>query len=58
MIKRPVQTLKLAHQALRAATTPRLNGKILVSVDIQDDARAAEVRKAFAEFDAKDVSGN
>lgn len=35
-----------------------LNGKILVSVDIQDDALAAEVRKAFAEFDAKDVSGS
>ena len=33
-----------------------LNGRISVSVDIQDDDRAADVRAAFAEFDALDVS--
>ena len=32
-----------------------LKGDIIVSVDIQDDARAAEVKAAFAEFDASDV---
>lgn len=32
-----------------------LKGEIIVSVDIQDDARAAEVKAAFAEFDASDV---
>ncbi len=33
-----------------------LNGRILVSVDIQDDDRAALVRAAFKEFDARDVA--
>ena len=33
-----------------------LEGKIIVSVDIADDAHAAEVKKAFAEFDASDVA--
>lgn len=28
-----------------------LNGQVSVSVELQDDARAAEVRDAFAEFD-------
>lgn len=32
-----------------------LNGPIEVSVDIQDDDKATEVRKAFAEFGAHDV---
>lgn len=32
-----------------------LNGPIEVSVDIQDDHKASEVRKAFAEFGAHDV---
>jgi len=32
-----------------------LNGPIEVSVDIQDEAKAAEVRKAFAEFGASGV---
>jgi hypothetical protein len=35
-----------------------LHGPISVSVDLQDDDRAAEVRAAFAEFDAEDVSQN
>lgn len=35
---------------------PALNGRISVSVDIEDEARAAEVRAAFAEFAGKDVS--
>ena len=34
-----------------------LAGKIVVSVDIADDARAAEVKAAFKEFDASDVQG-
>ena len=33
-----------------------LNGRISVSVDIQDEARVAGVRAAFAEFQARDVS--
>ena len=33
-----------------------LNGAITVSVDLQDDARAAAVRAAFAEFAALGVS--
>jgi hypothetical protein len=33
-----------------------LNGRIAVSVDIDDDARAAEIRSAFREFDAADVA--
>ena len=33
-----------------------LKGRILVSVDIQDDDRAAVVRAAFKEFDARDVA--
>ena len=32
-----------------------LNGRISVSVDIADDARADEVRSAFVEFGAQDV---
>ena len=32
-----------------------LNGRISVSVDIADDARADGVRSAFAEFGAQDV---
>ena len=32
-----------------------LNGRISVSVDIADDARADEVRSSFAEFGAQDV---
>jgi hypothetical protein len=30
-------------------------GRVIVSVDIEDDQLAEEVRSAFAEFDAKDV---
>ena len=33
-----------------------LNGAVSVSVDIEDDAKAAKVREAFAEFNADDVS--
>lgn len=33
-----------------------LNGAVSVSVDIDDDAKAAKVREAFAEFHADDVS--
>jgi hypothetical protein len=33
-----------------------LNGRVTVSVDIADDTRADEIRKAFAEFDAADVA--
>jgi hypothetical protein len=33
-----------------------LNGAISVSVDLEDDARAAAVRAAFAEFRVRDVS--
>jgi len=33
-----------------------LHGAISVSVDIEDDAKAAMVREAFAEFNADDVS--
>ena len=33
-----------------------LNGAVTVSVDIEDNARAAKVRDAFAEFKAADVS--
>ena len=33
-----------------------LNGAVTVSVDIEDDAKAAKVRDAFAEFQAADVS--
>ena len=32
-----------------------LNGAIEVSVDIEDDAKAAIIREAFAEFSAHDV---
>ncbi len=34
-----------------------LAGKIVVSVEIANDARAAEVKAAFKEFDASDVQG-
>ncbi len=37
-------------------TAPPLSGAIVVSVDIDDDARAAEVRSAFDEFDARDTA--
>ncbi|RZM37638.1 MAG: hypothetical protein EOP67_00220 [Sphingomonas sp.] len=33
-----------------------LEGRIIVSVDIDDETRAAEVKAAFAEFDASDVA--
>lgn len=33
-----------------------LHGAVSVSVDIEDDAKAAKVREAFAEFNADDVS--
>ncbi len=33
-----------------------LHGAVSVSVDIEDDAKAAKVRDAFAEFHADDVS--
>ena len=33
-----------------------LNGRISVSVDIEDDARAEEVQAAFAEFGAQGVT--
>jgi hypothetical protein len=33
-----------------------LHGSVSVSVDIEDDAKAAKVREAFAEFQADDVS--
>lgn len=33
-----------------------LAGRIAVSVDIEDDAAAAEIKDAFSEFDAEDVS--
>ena len=33
----------------------RLTGQIAVSVDIEDDAKVATIRKAFAEFGAHDV---
>lgn len=35
-----------------------LNGVITVSVDINDDAHAAEVRAAFQEFNAEDVTAD
>jgi len=31
-----------------------LNGKVVVTVDVADDATADEVRAAFAEFDASE----
>jgi hypothetical protein len=34
-----------------------LNGRISVSVDIEDAGRAEEVRSAFQEFGAEDVAG-
>jgi hypothetical protein len=37
-------------------TDAALEGRILVSVDLQDEARAAEVNAAFAEFAGGDVS--
>ena len=33
-----------------------LNGQVTVSVDIEDDDRADEIRGAFSEFDAADVT--
>jgi len=33
-----------------------LNGRVTVSVDVEDNARAGEIRRAFAEFDAEDVA--
>ena len=33
-----------------------LNGRVIVSVDVEDDDRAAEIRDAFAEFDAADIA--
>lgn len=33
-----------------------LEGAVMVSVDIEDEAKAAKVREAFAEFEAADVS--
>ena len=34
-----------------------LNGKVVVTVEVADDAAASEVREAFAEFDASVRSG-
>ncbi len=34
-----------------------LNGKVVVTVEVADDAAASEVREAFAEFDASERSG-
>ena len=36
-------------------TGAELNGHVLVSVDIEDDDLASEVRAAFAEFKASDI---
>ena len=33
-----------------------LNGAVIVSVDIEDEAKVARVREAFGEFQAADVS--
>lgn len=33
-----------------------LSGRVTVSVDVEDDDRADEIRGAFAEFDAADVA--
>lgn len=33
-----------------------LNGQVMVSVELADDAAATAVREAFAEFDAEDVA--
>jgi hypothetical protein len=33
-----------------------LNGRVTVSVDVEDDDRADDIRSAFAEFDAADVA--
>ncbi len=33
----------------------QLAGRVVVSVDIEDDALAEEVRSAFAEFDASEI---
>jgi hypothetical protein len=33
-----------------------LNGQVMVSVEVADDAAATAVREAFSEFDAEDVA--
>jgi hypothetical protein len=38
-------------------TDSPLNGAVTVSVDVEDEAKVAQVREAFGEFEAVDVSG-
>ena len=47
---------KAGEPSMPSRDDAALNGRISVSVDIEDDARAEEVRAAFAEFGAKDVA--
>ena len=35
-----------------------LKGKVVVSVDVQDDGNVDEIRSAFAEFDGSDVAAS
>ncbi|MEG3178710.1 hypothetical protein U1872_20960 [Sphingomonas sp. RB3P16] len=39
-----------------ASDDAALNGRVTVSVDVEDDDRADEIRGAFAEFNAADVA--
>jgi hypothetical protein len=45
-----------AEPSREARDDAALNGQVTVSVDVEDDDRADEIRGAFAEFDATDVT--
>lgn len=46
---------KAGEPSVEARHDGALNGAIEVSVDIEDEGKAATIRKAFAEFSAHDV---
>ncbi|MBD8618395.1 hypothetical protein IFT67_05630 [Sphingomonas sp. CFBP 13728] len=45
---------KAGEPSPEARDDAELNGKVVVTVDVADDAKADEVRAAFAEFDASE----
>ncbi|MBE2990471.1 hypothetical protein C8J45_101277 [Sphingomonas sp. PP-CE-3G-477] len=45
---------KAGEPSPEARDDAELNGKVVVTVDVADDATADEVRAAFAEFDASE----
>jgi hypothetical protein len=46
---------KAAEPSVEERDSAALNGRIEVSVDLEDGAKEAAIREAFAEFSARDV---